>query len=415
MESLEGTQCSAALAAQLRVARTDLAMRWLERITARASIGANHVFPSDELLDHVPLVIGGIADFLEDPAKALASQTGALARARELGALRYAQGFSQLEIHKEYELLGSILFAFLTRAARETDPPPDSDQILACAHRLFQAIAVVQQATTTQFVQDMTAQLTEREGRLQAFHRALTHEMRNRLGAILGAAQILDQPGFDEQQRDELAGVVVRNAEAMRGTLENLLELSRAHIMPRQQRHVRLPAAATEAARQLREASERADVVVRVSPMLPDVEVNAAAVELVLANYLSNAIKYSDSSAGERWVEVRARSPSGSLSDQFEQVVIEVADNGHGVPEASRDRLFERFFRAHEASLPDIDGTGLGLSIVRETVAALGGRTWADFPDGGGSIFAFSVPCRRVSDVGASLPATVERQTWSVG
>jgi signal transduction histidine kinase len=47
-----------------------------------------------------------------------------------------------------------------------------------------------------------------------------------------------------------------------------------------------------------------------------------------------------------------------------------------------------------------VDGTGLGLSIVRETVEALGGRVWAEFP-AEGSVFAFAVPCRRTSDLAA--------------
>ncbi len=268
--------------------------------------------------------------------------------------------------------------------------------------RLFQAIAVVQQATTAQFLQQMTSALAERENRLLAFHRALTHEMRNRVGATLGAAQVLELPGLAERERGELTSVIARNAEGMRAMLENLLELSRAHAGPRQQRHVRLPAAVTEAARQLREASERARVVVRIAPTLPDVEVNAAAVELVLANYLSNAIKYSDPGVPERWVEVRGNGPSDGPGEHAGQVVIEVVDNGRGVPDAQRSRLFERFYRAHEAALPAIEGTGLGLSVVRETVGALGGQAWAEFPDGGGAIFAFSLPSRRAADLAMS-------------
>jgi signal transduction histidine kinase len=350
----------------------------------------------------MPLVIGGIADFLEDPGEVLSGQSGTIAWAMELGALRYTQGFSQLELHKEYQLLGSILFAFLVRAARESRPPSDLGPVLECAHRLFQAIAVVQQATTAQFLQQMTSALAERENRLEAFHRALTHEMRNRVGATLGAAQVLDLPGLDQRERGELTRVIARNAETMRAMLENLLELSRAHAAPRQQRHVRLRAAVTEAVRQFREASERAAVVVRIAPTLPDVEVNAAAVELVLANYLSNAIKYSDPDVPERRVEVRGTGPSDGLADHVGQVVIEVVDNGRGVPNAQRSRLFERFYRAHEATVPAIDGTGLGLSVVRETVGALGGQAWAEFPEGGGAIFAFSLPCRRAADLAMS-------------
>jgi signal transduction histidine kinase len=87
--------------------------------------------------------------------------------------------------------------------------------------------------------------------------------------------------------------------------------------------------------------------------------------------------------------------------------VVEVADNGLGVPPAQRARLFERYFRAG-ASVTDVEGTGLGLSIVRETVQSFGGRAWAEFPEAGGSLFAFSLPSRRSEErvVTAASPAS---------
>jgi signal transduction histidine kinase len=49
-----------------------------------------------------------------------------------------------------------------------------------------------------------------------------------------------------------------------------------------------------------------------------------------------------------------------------------------------------------------VEGTGLGLSLVRETIAALGGKAWAEFPEDGGAIFAFSLPSRREEDAAAA-------------
>jgi signal transduction histidine kinase len=79
-------------------------------------------------------------------------------------------------------------------------------------------------------------------------------------------------------------------------------------------------------------------------------------------------------------------------------VMVEVRDNGLGVPEVQRDRLFERFFRAGVESVSGVEGTGLGLSIVRETVESLGGHAWADFPHGE-SVFGFTLPIRRAEDL----------------
>jgi len=137
---------------------------------------------------------------------------------------------------------------------------------------------------------------------------------------------------------------------------------------------------------------------VRLAEDLPATEVDAAVVELCLSNYISNAIKYSNAARSSRWVAVRAQIvdapplPSLHASDRpRHELVVEVHDNGIGVPEAARDRLFERFYRAHTDTASGIEGTGLGLSLVRETVELRGGRAWAEFgPDG--SCFAFSLP-----------------------
>ena len=397
MDSSVDCQLASVMAERLRAARTELTTRWLDRISERVSINPNRIFPTEELLDHVPLLIEGVADYIEDPARAVAADTDVISKARELGALRHSQGFDEFEILKEYEIFGGILFTFLTRLASEEAENCSKVEMATCSHRLFQAVSLIQQATATQYLQLMKQQLGEREERLRSFNRALTHELRNRMGAISGAAQLLEIPELAEAKRRELGSLIVRNATGMRVVLEDLLELSRVNDDTRQQRHVRLSSAAAEVRRHLRDAARSAGVEVRVSPDLPDVEVSAAAVELCLMNLISNAIKYADPAKEARIAEVRGY-VMVSAADRPSEVVVEVQDNGIGVPAAQRGQLFERFFRAHKESAPEVDGTGLGLSIVRETVEGLGGRVWAEFPEEG-SVFAFAIPCRRTADV----------------
>jgi signal transduction histidine kinase len=384
------------LAAKLRAARAELTGRWLERIVQRVAVDRTQVFPTDDLLDHIPLLVVGIADYLEDPGDVIAADSAVVFHARELGSLRHGQGFSEYEVLKEFEILGSILFAFLSRVADELDVSGTRSDLLGCSQRLFQAIALVQQTTTARFLELARSRIREREERLRAFHRALTHEMRTHIGATLGAGQILQIDGISGEQRAQLAGVVVRNSDAMRLVLENLLELARLEPDTRQERRVSIRAAASETARQLRGMATAAKVDVQLSAEMPDVEVNAAAVELCLGNLLANAIKYADPRKSHRWVRVSARPGD----DPSSEVVVEVRDNGLGVPPASRPRLFQRFFRAHEAAAPAIPGTGLGLSLVREVVHSLGGRVWAEHPDEG-SVFVLALPSRRASDAHA--------------
>ena len=398
MDTTAATDCPLAvtLADRLRDQRDALTGRWLVRIADRVALTPQRIFPSDDLIDHVPLLLLGIADYLEDPARPLLADTPVIAKAMELGALRHSQGFDEHQLLKEYEILGGILFQFLADCVDEIDTECTRGELVGCAGRLFQAIAVIQQATTTQFLMLARAQIAEREDRLRTFNRALTHEFRNRIGAAMGAAQIMEEmPEIDGPERQRLNGVVLRNVESMRSVLDNLLVLTGVRVDSRQQRHVHLREAAQEAARQVRAAARARSVEVRIDPELPAVEVSAAAVELCLTNLLANAIKYSDPHASVRWVEVRGY--LAPTDDSPEEVVVQVIDNGIGVPPDARARLFQRFFRAHETVMPDIEGTGLGLSIIRDTVGGIGGRAWAEFPENG-SVFAFSLPCRREMD-----------------
>ena len=391
------------LAVRMRDARMDLTTVWLERIAARVSIDPNRVFPTEELLDHVPLLIEGVADYLEDPERPVVGEAPVMAKAMELGALRLNQGFDAYEILKEFEIFGGILFSFLSREVDTLNAECSRRELVSCTQRLFTAVALIQQACLTHYVQIMKDRLRERENRMRAFNRMVTHELKNNINAALGAAQIMEEETLPDAQRRQLASIAVRNTVAMRDVLDNLLELSRLDQDSRQQRHVGLASAAAESVRQLREAARSRGVEIRCVD-LPNIEVNAAAVELAITNLVSNAIKYADRTKSDRWVEVRARIAERSDAEGSESVV-EVHDNGVGIAVEDREKLFTQFFRAGSAMVTGAEGTGLGLSIVRETVASLGGRVWAEFP-GVGSVFAFALPLRREIELEAAESAS---------
>ena len=401
------------LADRMRDSRDDLTRRWLDRISARVSLEPNRIFPTDALLDHVPLLILGIADYIENPEKVILSEAPVVSKAKELGELRFSQGFDEYELLKEYEIFGGILFSFLTRVVDGIEEQCSRGELLACAHRLFLAVALIQQATLTHYLGLVKERLSEREQRLRAFNRALSHELRNLIGAIAGAAEILELGASSDQQERTMVSMILRNTVSMKVLLENLLELSRLDEDSRRSRHVALPKAAAEVARQLRETAHAHGVEIKFAADLPAVDVSAAAFELCLSNLIANAIKYSDPAKEKRWVEICAKVASPDDGAEV-QTIVEVRDNGLGVPEAKRSRLFERFFRAHEDTQGGIDGTGLGLSIVRETASSIGGRAWVEFLNDGTAFF-FSIPTRRGEDDAAIASAGESSATVSDG
>jgi signal transduction histidine kinase len=394
MELTTPCPLAAELAARIRAARDELTARWLDRIPARVSLEAERVFPAEDLLDHVPILLVGIADYLEDPSDEITADMPVIAKAMELGELRFGQGFDATEILKEYEILGGVLFAFSARVAAEVEPVCTAEQLLVCAHRIFRAISVIEQVTTANYLRIMGERIGEREERLRRFSRMITHELKNRVGATMGAGQLLQEEWLGDEERRRFADMVTENAQEIQKVLENLVALSKLDQERRRQRNVMLREVVAEVFRQLRELARGRQVELRVAGTLPSVDVNAAAVELCLSNYLSNAVKYSDPSQRERFAEVHAELHAAEEGDGSE-LVIRVRDNGLGVPEHRRLRLFERFYRAHE-EVVGVEGTGLGLSLVQETVASLGGRAWAELDQDVGAVFAFALPCRRL-------------------
>jgi signal transduction histidine kinase len=386
---------AAQLSDRLRAAKQELVSQWLERINARVAISKRKVFPTHELLNHVPLLIEGIAGYLRQPGKNIDDEAPVVAKAMELGALRHEQGFDAYEILKEYEMLGEIIFDFLTDCAEHMPESYPRRDFLICWQRIAQGMELIRQATMSHFLRLSDNDVKDREERLRKFNRTIAHELKNKVHAVMSAAAMLDQDPTPDAERHVFTGIIRRNAEGLRRALDNLEAISRTEA--RHGHNVLLPEAATEAVRELREAAEAKGVEVRIADDLPQIEVDAATVELCLMNYVSNAIKYSDGQKGERWVAIEA-SVEGPDTRRDREVVIRVCDNGIGVAPEKRDRLFEEFYRAHDATVTDAEGTGLGLSIVRETVESIGGRAWAEFSEEKGSVFAFSVPSRRRTD-----------------
>jgi signal transduction histidine kinase len=393
---------AAVLATALREARDELVRRWLDRISARVTVTPNRIFPTEELLNHVPILVEGIASYLEHPEQDLDAEAPVIAKAMELGALRHSQGFDAYEILKEHEILGAVLYSHLAEVVEHTAVPGTRAELLDAWQRIGHAVELIRQATMTHFLRLWSDRVREREERLRRFNRMVSHELKNRVGAIRGAAALLSEPWLETVQRERFVQMVRDNTDALQRVLDNLETLSRIDSDTRQRRNVLLPQAAAEAARQLREPADARGVTIEIADDLPAVEVDAAAVELCLMNYLSNAIKYADSKKPQRWVKVIGELRARERGDGGRELIVRVRDNGIGVPPESRGRLFEQFYRAHDQTVTGAEGSGLGLSIVRETTESMGGRAWVEFPDDGGAVFAFSLPSRREEDAAAA-------------
>lgn len=221
-----------------------------------------------------------------------------------------------------------------------------------------------QMKTLARALEDMRDALEGREY-VEGYVQSLTHELKSPVAAILGASEILQDGGVPEEKRARFLGNIRAEAGRLQDLLERLLHLaalekqktllkrepvSLGAVIDRAWGHLAVLAQARQV---LFEPPAGEEIVV---------EGDAWLIELAVSNLLQNALDFSPS--GGR-VQVRAY--------RFEQrVVLEVEDEGPGVPDYARERVFERFY-----SLPRPDtgkkSTGLGLCFVKEAATLHGG------------------------------------------
>ena len=376
--------------------RSVLAARWLNRLNELLLVEPNAVFPSDQLLDHIPTLIAEIAAYVKAPAdEEIATNAAVIDKARELGSLRHEQRASVHQLLREYEILGELLEGFVIDETERLALHPTPAECLEVLRRMTRATRILMRTTVDTFVSQYTTTIQERNERIKNFNRMASHELRTPIGTLLFASAMLntDVIQLDSDRVARIASTISSSAERLSRLVTNLERLSRLTDpldMPSQQ-EVDLQALAAEVVRQVDEMATARDVVIRINVAeVPPLLIDSARLELVLLNLVSNAIKYCDPSKPDRFIEVAASLTSA------EMCAIIVRDNGLGIAEQDQTAIFDRFFRAHSHldHALGVTGTGLGLAIVAECVRELDGSIRCESSLGSGTTFLISVPSR---------------------
>ena len=212
----------------------------------------------------------------------------------------------------------------------------------------------------------------------------ISHELKTPVGALSILAETM-QDEDDAIIVKQLAARMMREAQRMSETIDDLLELSKIELdAPLRQNNIDLVALVREAAE--RHSMSAATASVRISTEIPDgrfvVTGDHTQLLSAVSNLVDNAIKYSE--AGDTVTVRLFREPGHN--------VISVDDEGIGIPQADIDRIFERFYRVDRARGRGTGGTGLGLSIVRHIMANHGGEVNVTSQEGEGSSFRLVLP-----------------------
>jgi two-component system, OmpR family, sensor histidine kinase VicK len=215
----------------------------------------------------------------------------------------------------------------------------------------------------------------------------VSHELRTPLASLLGFTELLYSRDLSEAQRKLYLGVMLREGRRLTDLINDVLHLQR---LDAGHQDLNLAPADVKALIQRAVAAAGEDIQrpidVQVSAPLPLVMVDPDAILQVLANFLSNARKYSPD-GGLILVSAHA------VGDMVE---IDVQDHGLGLPHDALPRLFGTFYRVDSGDHRLIKGTGLGLAIIRRIVEAHGGQVRASSAGlGQGSNFQFTLPAVR--------------------
>ncbi|MGE0120063.1 MAG: DUF4118 domain-containing protein [Dongiaceae bacterium] len=228
--------------------------------------------------------------------------------------------------------------------------------------------------------------LAETERLRAALLTSVSHDLRTPLASIIGTITSLRSFGklYDEATRDEMLATAQEEGERLNRFVANLLDMTR------------LDAGTVEVRREMLDLSDVVGaalqrcgkilaghkMTVALADDLPMLPLDFLLFEQVLVNLLDNAAKYA---------------PAGSAIDisgrrEGAEAVIEVRDEGSGIPPGDLERIFDKFYRVHGGDRQRA-GTGLGLAICRGFVEAHGGRiAAANRPDRSGAVFTIRVP-----------------------
>lgn len=247
-------------------------------------------------------------------------------------------------------------------------------------------------------------QLKEKDGLLEQAHAAniaksqfisvINHELRTPLTSVVGAISLVksDALGKISPKARSVLELADRNCEQLSALITDLLDVDKfdANRVEYQFSELNLSSFLREQAKINSTYAQEFGVAIVADPDMPDLTVWADARRLgqVTSNLLSNAAKFS----------TRGETIKINLTQQGENAVFSVADNGRGIPEAEQARIFDRFHQVDSSNERERGGTGLGLSIVRSVVEAHGGRVTLTSVLGEGTTFFVELPLHARSD-----------------
>ena len=300
-----------------------------------------------------------------------------------LGGLSWQLAATLVIIFLMSLLVAHGLTVLITRPLRKLDlsRPLDND-----AYQELQPLLQRVDAERSE-LEEQNRELEQAVALRREFTGNVSHEMKSPLQVIGGYAELMESGMVAPEDVPRFAGLIRSESQAMRELIDDVLSLSRLDERAEGSRvPIDLEGLCRRSAQRLEAAASERGVSVRLL-LRRDIEVlgDPAMIEQMVYNLVSNAIKYNREGG---LVLLQLESDAGSA-------LISVEDEGPGIPEELRERVFERFFRIDASRSRDTGGTGLGLAIVKHVAESQGGSVAVGKSHLGGAAFTVRLPLLR--------------------
>lgn len=227
-----------------------------------------------------------------------------------------------------------------------------------------------------------------------AFLATMSHEIRTPMNGVIGMIEVLQQSSLSSYQI-EMANLIRESAFALLEIIEDILDFSKIEAGKLEIEYTPIPLATViEKACSMLEhlaANKNIELTLFIDPAIPD-EVLGDALRLrqIVVNLINNAIKFS--SGLERSGRVSIQVLLIEADHNQVMIAIQVSDNGIGMNEETRQRLFIPFTQGDTSTTRRFGGTGLGLTITHHLVKLMGGEITVQSKEGEGSTFIVHIP-----------------------
>jgi len=259
---------------------------------------------------------------------------------------------------------------------------------------LDQAASVIERARLRR--ESLQIELLKRTDALRAaLLSSVSHDLRTPLSSIKAAASSLLQEDvqWDEEARRSFALAIEHEADRLNRLVGNLLDMSRIEggaLKPEKEWYP-VDELIHDVLDHMQPVLQGRTVQTHLPDDLPPVELDYLQMDQVLTNLIENAVRYTPP---ESPIEVSAQIDG-------EQMVISISDRGPGIPQADKERIFDKFYRvlSTQRNAATIPGSGLGLAVSKGLVEAHGGHIWVEDRPGGGSLFRFTLPVGKAEGI----------------